>query len=238
VTRRVILVVEGTSDARRVRGVWRAVGATVPLSGVTASQEFFDVHTTHAYFKRRFGGRTFAGQPIGSGHAGVLRRLLQATKRDPDAVGAIGMVFVVDEDGAASTVADQLRAARDALAAPAGPWSSAGPEPIAVGAPSPCSEAWVIAGYQARSSEDRANLERLKRALTFDPVASPERLNHQRVGAHPDRWAKSVLERLGLDDLEAEAAAITAAATTPTTGTRGAGLDAFVHEPDARIPKV
>ena len=78
----------------------------------------------------------------------------------------------------------------------------------------------------------------MKRTVSFDPVASPDRLNHQQVDAHPDRWAKSVLERLGLDDEEAEAAAITAAATTSTPGSRSCGLQAFVHELDARIPKV
>lgn len=44
--RRVILAVEGTTDARRVAVVWRCVGGALPLTGIVASEAFFDVHTT------------------------------------------------------------------------------------------------------------------------------------------------------------------------------------------------
>ena len=39
--RRVILAVEGTTDARRVAVVWRCVGGALPLTGIVASEAFF-----------------------------------------------------------------------------------------------------------------------------------------------------------------------------------------------------
>jgi hypothetical protein len=80
------------------------------------------------------------------------------------------------------------------------------PFPIVVASPEPEIEAWVVSGFQPLHDGERAELEQLRRELSFDPTRQSHRLTSRPNDAATD--AKRVLSRLCNDDPDREAACL------------------------------
>jgi hypothetical protein len=75
---------------------------------------------------------------------------------------------------------------------------------VAIAAPDPKREAWILHGYEPQNDKETALLADERRRLGFDPIANPERLGgDRRRGANQeDRDMKLVVERLTEGDYE------------------------------------
>jgi hypothetical protein len=87
-----------------------------------------------------------------------------------------------------------------------------------------CGEAWVIAGWQAESGEDKRCHADLRQQLGFDPILHPERLSHK--WAAP-KSAKEVLDKLTGGDKERQRMCLLQAAKEHGANIRDCGLLAF-----------
>jgi hypothetical protein len=72
--------------------------------------------------------------------------------------------------------------------------------PIIVGMPDPCREAWVVCGFTPKNSKEQKRFNDIQKRLDFDPTREPHRLNT----ANAERNAKRVLGELIDKDVDRE----------------------------------
>lgn len=103
--------------------------------------------------------------------------------------------------------------------------------PIVVGVADPCREAWVLCGFEPRDHEQPALLEKI-RELTFDPTRAAHKLNT----SNSPRHAKRVLEFLTNGDLYREELCWSKAEflTLHSSGLE-CGLQAYLEEVQQRL---
>lgn len=109
------------------------------------------------------------------------------------------------------------------------------PFDVVLAMPEPEGEAWFIAGLVPADETERARLDALTRALSFDPTAQPHRLTSKPNDAPTD--TKRVLKALTGDDPERNKACLLH--PLPTLCDRGAevGLARFVEDARAVVPR-
>ncbi len=74
--------------------------------------------------------------------------------------------------------------------------------PIVVAVADPCREAWVACGFVPQDEKEHQKLRDIQRTVSFDPTREPHRLNTARA----ERDAKRVLDSLTEEDQEREEA--------------------------------
>jgi len=153
-------------------------------------RKYFDLHKLSAYASRhklRVPQGHFAGQP---GEAGALMartaflvaRELALTGTELDAV-----LLVWDMD-------DQSRDRRMGLAQSSNEARPLVPFAIVLGSPDPMREAWVLAGFEPETDDERARLAAMRQELGFNPCEEAHRLDAKKE--HAKRSPKRVLEAL------------------------------------------
>ena len=195
----IVLILEGNSDLRVVRGfaeralleatpdfvpdffVWRGLESHQPyLRWQDVDVELRQRRMTRLYGK--FNGLEGSPYAFRTRHA-----LLLAHHASPLAV-----VLVCDADNQPERLLG-LQQARDS--------HFADHYPVVVAVANPCREAWLICAFTPQGDADRTLLETLQQELSFHPCKEPERLNTQ---AGHVRDAKTVLSRLTSDSPEQE----------------------------------
>lgn len=145
----------------------------------------------------RHGVRTH-GRGLGADGAAARKALLlviRAQARD-DEIAAVVLVRDMDNQPERRTSMEYARAElADNLAFQ-----------VAIAAPDPKREAWILHGYEPQNDRETRLLEDERRRLGFDPITNPDRLRgDRRRGAHQqDRDMKSVVERLTAGDHDRE----------------------------------
>ncbi len=205
----IILVCEGPSDARHLTAMVTAIlrekvdwfePEHCPFQGLTASDRFFPWTSVDQEHSRRF-PKGFGVVPMGHfagmpalPYARRARKTLQVlAKENFDETD--GFVLVCDEDLHDSQRLDGLRQAREASSLKA--WT-------AVGVAAPKIEAWILAGFDARSEQEKSRIISERDYLSLDPTREPHRLRDQ-AGAPRD--IKRVLDVVTDADHEREAEA-------------------------------
>jgi hypothetical protein len=80
------------------------------------------------------------------------------------------------------------------------------PFQVAIAAPDPKREAWILHGYEPQNDKETSLLEDERKRLGFDPITNPERLrgDRRREAQQEDRDMKLVVERLTTGDHDRE----------------------------------
>lgn len=112
-----------------------------------------------------------------------------------------------------------------------GPW----PFAIAIAAPAPEVEAWLIAGFQPENEKEREMLEELRKKLSFDPTTQSHRLTSRPNTAPTD--AKRVLASLCRNDEDRQDACLADRERLRERGRKN-GLVDFLDEVDQHIVPV
>lgn len=218
---RVVLVLEGPSDLRRIRllldHLFEGERAYEIVRGVaTPGGEYVPVKKVPELARLAgLSGRFASDGPL-KGDGGSLRRFLQVLLHrrlvDPRTV----VVWCRDDDGDVSRAVG-LRAARYSL--------ERGPLTV-LGVASECGEAWVLAGVHPTTRDEKSAHAQARQRLGFDPIREPWRLSHQE---DVERSAKRVLRALCPDQDDQDAALLRA--TQPEVpGALGCGLATFWAE--------
>ncbi|CAN95180.1 hypothetical protein sce5017 [Sorangium cellulosum So ce56] len=201
-------------------------------------RSFFDLHNIAAYRRYlpnvRFMPGHFDGKPGAAGaqmarNAFTIARAVardEEKKRDPPAgVAAVFVVWDMDDQGEGRR--HGLAQARDE----ASRWARFR---IVLGCPDAAREAWVLAGFEAETDEERARLDEVRRELGFCPCQEAHRLRAKEE--HVARSPKLVVRRLTGDDFEREARCSTDAPLARLRGRGvGSGLHAFLQEVKERV---
>jgi len=112
------------------------------------------------------------------------------------------------------------------------------PFQVAIAAPDPKREAWILLGYEPRNDQEKTLLVDARKHLGFDPITNPERLrgDRRRGTDQGDRDMKLVVERLTEGDYERERQCLE---TTPLAvlSERGqaTGLTGYLGEVETRL---
>lgn len=159
---------------------------------------FFDLHKIDKYVKKLgvlVPQGHFAGKPA-LPDATMGRTVLSIARavRKKEAVDAVLIVRDMDDQGKARR--EGLKQAHDE----ARPWARFA---IVVGIVDPEREAWVLAGFEPESDDERERLEAVRKELGFHPCESAHSLYAKHD--HDKRSAKRVLNELTGDDREREA---------------------------------
>ncbi len=197
----IILIIEGSSDLRVVRGLaelallkatpdfvpdffaWRGLEEHLPfLLWQDVDDELKQRKMSPLYGK--FNGVKGSPYAFRTRHA-----LLLAHHANPLAV-----VLVCDADTQPQRLLG-LQQARDS--------HFSHKYPIVVAAANPCREAWLICAFQAEYETEKDLLETLQKELSFHPCHEPERLNTVRGHA---RSAKTLRDLLTSESLQREQA--------------------------------
>jgi hypothetical protein len=198
----IVLVVEGTSDVRVVRGfAERALleksadfdSSLLTWRGLDDGREFLQwSRILRIMQERRIGRRYghFEGEISGEPYAHQARNALTLCHE----IGMpLAVILVCDEDSQPERIEGLNQAREDHK-------KFYEPDyPIVVGVANPCREAWVLCGFEARDSEKQKLLDKT-RELTFDPT----RDSHKLTTADTVRNAKRVLESLIGSDFDRE----------------------------------
>ncbi len=195
----IVLILEGNSDLRVVRGlaeralleatpdfvadffVWRGLESHQPyLLWRDVNVELRQRRMTRLYGK--FNGLEGSPYAFRTRHA-----LLLAHHANPLAV-----VLVCDADNQPERLLG-LQQARDS--------HFADHYPVVVAVANPCREAWLVCGFTPQNNTEKNLLETLHQELSFQPCLQPERL--KTADSHV-RNAKTVLSRLTSGSLERE----------------------------------
>lgn len=170
-------------DAPDARGLWE----WLPDG---EGRSYFDLHKLSTYASRRkvrVPHGHFAGRP---GEAGALMgrtaflvaRELSFESTSPDAV-----LLVWDMDDQSSRRREGLEQARAEA-------RSLMPFAIVLGCPDPMREAWVLAGFEPETTDERERLTALRQELGFNPCDEAHRLDAKNEQAK--RSPKRVLDEL------------------------------------------
>lgn len=154
----------------------------------------------------RLGGRgmgpatTIGGRPIklrghfdgrpGADEAQMWRYVLAwalGVELDGEPEDEVALIIARDTDGQPAR-AEGLQQAIDEVRRRGGEW------PILVAMPHQDLETWLVLGFAPEDEQERARLEAVKGAISFDPTRAPERLTAKPNDAATD--AKRVLNRL------------------------------------------
>ena len=109
---------------------------------------------------------------------------------------------------------------------------------VAIAAPDPKREAWILHGYEPRNDRETTLLADERKRLGFDPITRPERLrgDRRREADQQDRDMKLVVERLTEGDYDRDRLCL---ATTPLSllKERGqaTGLADYLDEIETRL---
>ncbi|WP_257979059.1 hypothetical protein [Corallococcus exiguus] len=194
------------------------------LTSATSFLRWDDVgaEAARAGFKHVVFGH-FSGEP-GAHDAFAARKallLFAALDRQPDAVL---LVRDADKDSERRKGLEQARADK--------PW----PFKVVIGVAEPKRECWVLAGFDARESEE-GTLKQVEQRLSFHPVRDAHKLTAREHGAKND--AKKALEELTSGNMERERECLR---DTPlqTLRQRGeqVGLTGFLSELSERLVPV
>ncbi|RKH27599.1 hypothetical protein D7V77_11190 [Corallococcus sp. CA041A] len=205
---------EGLLDTQRL---WR---------GLTPSEPFLRwasvrAEATNAGLKNLFGH--FGNKPA-EPDALVARRALLLFAGSEPKPQAVMLVRDSDADERRRIGLEQARSDR--------PW----PFPVVIGVAEPKRECWVLAGFDARESEEDT-LKQVEQRLSFHPVRDAHKLTAREHGAKND--AKKALEELTSGNLERERECLR---DTPleTLRQRGeqVGLTRFLSELSERLVPV
>lgn len=188
-------------------------------------REYFDLHKLSVYARRhklRVPQGHFAGQP---GEVGALMgrtaflvaRELALSGTELDAV-----LLVWDMD-------DQGRDRRMGLAQASTEARPFVPFVIVLGCPDPMREAWVLAGFEPETDDERARLAAMRQELGFNPCEEAHRLDAKKE--HARRSPKRVLEALTAGDHAREVRCWTETSLGLLRARGGhSGLTAFLDE--------
>lgn len=193
--------------------------------GGTAENGWLKLSSTRAKNTepREVGGRTFKrhghidGQPLKEG-AAMWRRVLDlflGLESRPDVV-----VLVRDSDR--GDPKPGIVQVREGI-----PW----PFPVVMAVPHPEVEAWFVSGFEPQSANEKAQLDRLKKDLSFDPTTQSHRLTSQPSDSPRD--AKRVLSQLCATE-ERRDQCLTDMNRLRDRGKKN-GLAEFLDETDERI---
>ncbi len=186
--------------------------------------QFFDVHDLSHYektLKVLVPQGHFDGKPRAP-DARMARRALYIARevRKRQAVDAVLIVRDMDDQG------KERRVGLDQARVEARRWA---PFAIVVGWADPMREAWVLAGFEPESDEERDRVRKLREKLGFHPCEAAHELGAKNEQAK--RSSKRVLGKLTLDDKDREARCWTHA-PLDWLRSRGeqSGLRAFLDE--------
>jgi hypothetical protein len=227
----IVLILEGSSDLRVVRGLaeralleattdfvpdfftWRGLELHQPyLPWQNVDAELQQRRMTRLYGK--FNGLEGSPYAFRTRHA-----LLLAHYANPLAV-----VLVCDADNQPERLLG-LQQARDS--------HFADHYPVVVAVANPCREAWLVCSFAPQNDVEKNLLETLHQELSFHPCLQPERLNTQAVHV---RNAKSVLNRLTNGSLEREQQILELAIFSHLLAHgQNCGLTAFLEEVKSRL---
>jgi hypothetical protein len=165
------------------------------------------------------------GYALGRRAALMALRLAWSLDMSPTAV-----LLVHDSDGDHDGWRESLEAARRDFLANEHSRSFV----VVIGVAHPEREAWVLAGFEPRTPEERSRHDELRAELGFNPCEQGERLTSKREVHKRD--AKRVLARLSSGDRDRELACLreTALKTLKARGER-IGLSAFLGEVRERL---
>jgi hypothetical protein len=212
-------ILEGLAEAAREMRDWVSD---------EEGRDYFDLHQLSHYARRQgirvpqdhFNGEAgAAGSLMARTAFSVARELVQTRKK----VDAVLIVWDMDDQG------DQrlrgLSQARDE----ARHWASFA---IVLGCPDPMREAWVLAGFEPESDDERDSLRALRQELGFHPCEEAHRLDAKEE--HAKKSPKRMLGLLTKRDHDREMRCWT---TVPLTTLRARGQDngltAFLEEVSA-----
>jgi hypothetical protein len=212
-------ILEGPEDAAREMRDW------VPDE---EGRDYFDLHQLSHYARRQgirvpqghFNGEAGAAGALMARTAFSVARELVKTGRQVDAV-----LLVWDMDDQGKDRREGLRQARDE----ARRWA---PFAIVLGGPDPMREAWVLAGFEPETNDERDSLKDLRQELGFHPCEEAHRLDAK--DEHAKKSPKRVLGLLTKRDPDREMRCWTVVPLT-TLRARGQdnGLTAFLEEVSA-----
>jgi hypothetical protein len=156
----------------------------------TEGREFFDLHKLPSYvrhFNIRVPQGHFEGQPGAPGAlmARTAFRVAREIMLKGEQVDAVLLVWDMDDQG--DSRRSGLKQARDEARRLVS-------FVIVLGCPDPMREAWVLAGFEAETDDERARLELLRQELGFDPCRQAHRLDAKKE--HAKRSPKRVLGTL------------------------------------------
>jgi hypothetical protein len=242
---RLLVFCESPADFKTVKGLTQHVlreegpewlrdlleGGSEPVEGVldwvrdTEGREFFDLHKMESY-KRYFNLRVpqghFEGQPgtPGALMARTAFRVARELVLKGEQVDAVLLVWDMDDQGESRRTG--LKQARDEARRLVS-------FVVVLGCPDPMREAWVLAGFEAETDDERARLEGLRQELGFDPCKQAHRLDAKKEYAK--KSPKRVLDALTDSQPHREEACLTSAplALLRERG-RDSGLTAFLDE--------
>jgi len=112
------------------------------------------------------------------------------------------------------------------------------PFQVAIAAPDPKREAWILHGYEPRNDKEKTLLADERKRLGFDPVTSPERLrgDRRKSADQEDRDMKLVVEHLTQGEYDRERQCLeTAPLSVLRTLGRITGLADYLDEVETRL---
>lgn len=194
-------------------------------------REFCDIHRVTEYARRlklRIPQGHFDGKPGAPGASMARTAILIARaiakgstpRSESKPIDAIVIVWDMDDQG------DVRRLGLEQARAEAAGWA---PFRVVVGCPDPMREAWMLAGFEPQSEEEKARLLALRKELGFSPCEDAHRLDAKSEQAK--RSSKRVVEALtGGDQAREERCwTVTPLATLRARGF-GNGLRAFLDQ--------
>lgn len=231
------LVCEGPDDERHLKAMILAVlresadwlePEHFQFRGVEVGSSYLrqaSVNETHRrVFPNGFGMSargTFGGGPAAP-YAHSARKALQILQKVSESPYD-GFVLVCDEDLSGNARIQGLSQARD---------TSSLADRVAVGAPDPSMESWVLCGFKPKTDQEKGRLDEESRNLKLDPCKEPERLREKTPGHL--RNIKRVLDCLCDGDQDREREAASNLARIREVG-RNTGAVAFLEECQQRL---
>jgi hypothetical protein len=214
-------ILEGPKDAALAMRDWEPDGE---------GRDYFDVHQLPRY-TRRLGIRAPPGHFNGeAGAAGALMartafKIAHELVQTGTQIDAVLLVWDMDDQG------DDRRQGMDQARNEACHWA---PFAIVLGRPNRMCEAWVLAGFEPETDDERASLASLRQELGFHPCEDPHRLDAK--DEHAKKSPKRVLDLLTKKDHDRKTSCWTAVplATLRARG-KDSGLTAFLDEAAALL---
>lgn len=195
----------------------------VDLRGLDELSPYTCVKEIPKLFRAEFGPRSGYVGSVGSGDAGMLRKLNRVIKRRfrNQLLPFQFVLWLRDDDGEGRAVS--ARQARDEFDHPS--------LPFVLGYAHQCGEAWSICGYEAVDQGERRSLAEVTALLAGDPRALAHTLTHKDV----PKGAKDIAGRL-ITSGEREAICLKRALQAPYhRAFERVGLRAFLEELETRL---
>jgi hypothetical protein len=191
---------------------------------------FFDLHKLASYASRlriRVPQGHFSGAPGAPGAlmARTAFRVARELELKGEKIDAVLLVWDMDDQGEGRR--QGLRQARDEA-------RELVPFVLLLGCADPMREAWVLAGFEPKTDEERTRLEALRQELGFNPCEEAHRLDAKKEQAK--RSPKRVLEALTAGDHDRKKLCWTEAPLVLLRNRgQGSGLVSFLDEATAGL---